>query len=71
MKRSQIEASVSISSTGAKKIGEALIQEAIAVSRAERCSLVQLTTDKQRVDAHRFYHRLGFVSSHEGMKLNL
>jgi hypothetical protein len=33
--------------------------------------LVQLTTDKSRLDAHRFYRRLGFVASHEGMKLAL
>jgi hypothetical protein len=32
---------------------------------------VQLTTDRSRTDAHRFYERLGFVSSHEGMKLLL
>jgi len=32
---------------------------------------VQLTTDKARPDAHRFYERLGFVASHEGMKLRL
>jgi hypothetical protein len=31
----------------------------------------QLTTDKTRTDAHRFYERLGFVASHEGMKLML
>jgi hypothetical protein len=30
-----------------------------------------LTTDKTRTDAHRFYQRLGFVASHEGMKLLL
>jgi hypothetical protein len=35
------------------------------------CGLVQLTTDKKRNDAHRFYERLGFISSHEGMKLTL
>ena len=34
-------------------------------------ALVQLTTDKRRRDAVRFYERLGFVASHEGMKLNL
>ena len=35
------------------------------------CSLVQLTSDKSRTDAHRFYERLGFVASHEGFKLRL
>src|SRR5215212_3990609 len=33
--------------------------------------MVQLTTDKRRADAHRFYESLGFVASHEGMKLRL
>ena len=33
--------------------------------------MVQLTTDKTRADAKRFYESLGFVASHEGMKLHL
>ena len=52
-------------------VGEALIRYAIAKARSEGCALVQLTTDKSRPDAHRFYERLGFVASHEGMKLDL
>jgi GNAT superfamily N-acetyltransferase len=40
-------------------------------SRRRGCSLMQLTTDKSRKDAHRFYERLGFAASHEGMKLTL
>jgi hypothetical protein len=32
---------------------------------------VQLTSQKRRTDAHRFYERLGFVRSHEGFKLKL
>ena len=40
-------------------------------ARRRGCGLVQLTTDKSRPDAHRFYHQLGFVASHEGMKLRL
>jgi hypothetical protein len=32
---------------------------------------VQLTSDKTRTDAHRFYERLGFAATHEGMKLKL
>ena len=35
------------------------------------CGLVQLTSDKQRPEARRFYESLGFVASHEGMKLAL
>ena len=42
---------------------------AIEEARRRGCRLIQLTTDKQRPDAHRFYERLGFVASHEGMKL--
>ena len=52
-------------------IGEALFREAIAQAKAAGCSLVQLTTDRQRGEAHRFYERLGFEASHLGMKLKL
>ena len=38
-------------------------------ARAAGCAMIQLTTDKSRADAHRFYESLGFVSSHLGMKL--
>jgi GNAT superfamily N-acetyltransferase len=44
---------------------------AVERARVRGCGLVQLTTDKVRVDAHRFYAGLGFVASHEGMKLTL
>lgn len=35
------------------------------------CEMVQLTTDKERKEALRFYERIGFVASHEGLKLLL
>lgn len=54
-----------------QRIGERLLRFAIEQARAAGCGLVQLTSDKRRVDAHRFYERLGFVRSHEGMKLEL
>jgi hypothetical protein len=41
------------------------------MARARGCVRLQLTTNKNRIDAHRFYKRLGFVASHEGMKLKL
>ena len=44
---------------------------AIEESRRRGCSLVQLTSDRSRTDAHRFYERLGFVDSHVGLKLAL
>jgi GNAT superfamily N-acetyltransferase len=50
-------------------IGNAFIQHAINLSKAKGCHMVQLTTNKQRDDAIRFYERLGFTASHEGMKL--
>jgi len=51
-------------------IGTAMFEWAIAECRRRGCSLVQLFTDKSRKDAHRFYVRLGFKASHEGMKLS-
>jgi GNAT superfamily N-acetyltransferase len=52
-------------------LGRAMLSWAISQARQRGCGLVQLTTDKSRVDAHRFYERLGFTASHEGMKLSL
>ncbi|MET3370826.1 GNAT family N-acetyltransferase [Arthrobacter sp. M2012083] len=69
--RAQIEA-VRVSETlRGQGVGVRMIQWAIDQARERGCSLVQLTTDKSRVSAHRFYERLGFVASHEGMKLTL
>ncbi|MEW2314134.1 GNAT family N-acetyltransferase [Streptomyces bauhiniae] len=52
-------------------LGSELIQWAVDTSRHLGCHLVQLTSDKTRTDAHRFYERLGFTASHEGFKLSL
>lgn len=52
-------------------IGRQFFDWAIAQCKARDCTLVQLTTDKARPDALRFYERLGFVASHNGMKLGL
>jgi GNAT superfamily N-acetyltransferase len=52
-------------------LGSRLATWAIEQARSRSCALVQLTSDKSRSDAHRFYARLGFVPSHEGMKLIL
>jgi ribosomal protein S18 acetylase RimI-like enzyme len=52
-------------------IGEAMMRWAIDEARRRACFRVQLTTNKVRRRAHRFYERLGFVASHEGMKLAL
>jgi GNAT superfamily N-acetyltransferase len=52
-------------------LGRRFLDWSIAQCRARGCRMVQLTTDKTRADARRFYESLGFVASHEGMKLTL
>lgn len=52
-------------------LGTQLIEWAIEESRRQNCQLVQLTSDKSRTDAHRFYERLGFTASHMGFKIQL
>ncbi|MBU1174824.1 MAG: GNAT family N-acetyltransferase [Alphaproteobacteria bacterium] len=52
-------------------IGSEMVAWAVARCRERGCDLVQLTSNKARHDAHRFYERLGFEKSHEGMKLKL
>ena len=69
--RAQIEAVRVAASTRSSGLGAAMMAWAIDEARRRGCALVQLTTDKSRTDAHRFYQRLGFVASHEGMKLKL
>jgi ribosomal protein S18 acetylase RimI-like enzyme len=69
--RAQIEAVRVAESTRGSGLGAAMMRWAIEESRRRGCALVQLTSDKSRADAHRFYERLGFVASHEGMKLKL
>lgn len=69
--RAQIEAVRAAALYRGSGLGTAMISWAIAEARRRECAMVQLTTDKSRTDAHRFYARLGFVASHEGMKLAL
>jgi GNAT superfamily N-acetyltransferase len=52
-------------------IGKRLFEWAIERAKQRGCRLVQLTSDKARPDAIRFYENLGFVASHEGLKLHL
>ncbi|MGI8786988.1 MAG: GNAT family N-acetyltransferase [Pyrinomonadaceae bacterium] len=52
-------------------IGKELMRWAINRAREENCFAVQLTTNSERRDAHRFYENLGFKGSHLGMKLYL
>jgi GNAT superfamily N-acetyltransferase len=71
MKRGQIEAVRVASDRRGEKVGEAMLDWALEKCRSEQCGIVQLTTDKSRSDAHRFYDRLGFEPSHIGYKMEL
>ncbi|GAA0292101.1 GNAT superfamily N-acetyltransferase [Gracilibacillus halotolerans] len=69
--RATIEGVRTSSSIRGKGIGTELIQWAIQRARERGCHLIQLTTDKARDDALRFYKRLGFSATHEGLKMKL
>jgi GNAT superfamily N-acetyltransferase len=69
--RGQIEAVRVAAGARGRGLGAAMIGWAVDESRRRGCGLVQLTTDRSRTDARRFYERLGFLASHEGMKLAL
>jgi len=51
-------------------LGESIFQWAIERSQQKGCKIIQLTSDKKRPDAIRFYEKLGFKASHEGFKLH-
>lgn len=69
--RAQIESVRVARSERGQGLGRVLFEWAIARARARGCHLVQLTTDKSRPEALKFYESLGFAASHEGMKLAL
>lgn len=70
-KHGQIEAVRIASERRGGRLCEAMFAWAISEGRAHGCSLVQLTTDKARPDAHRFSDRLGFQQTHIGHKLKI
>lgn len=69
--RGQIEAVRVASHLRGQGIGIRMMERAIEICEKRGSKLVQLTSDKARSAAHRFYERLGFVVSHEGFKLKL
>jgi GNAT superfamily N-acetyltransferase len=69
--RCQIEAVRVSASARGRGLGREMIRWAIGRARERGCVVVQLTSDKTRTDAHRFYDSLGFAASHEGYKLSL
>jgi GNAT superfamily N-acetyltransferase len=70
-KRGQIEAVRIVAERRGQRLGEEMFAWAVEKCRSKGCSLVQLTTDKSRPDAHRFYDRLGFEPTHIGYKMIL
>jgi ribosomal protein S18 acetylase RimI-like enzyme len=70
-KRAQIEGVRVSSSARGRGVGKLLFDFAFDRARKNGCMLVQLTTNKTRQDALRFYEKIGFIASHEGMKLTL
>lgn len=70
-KRAQIEGVRVHKDYQKQGIGTKIFNHAIELSKKENCTLIQLTTDNQRLDAYQFYKKLGFIDSHIGMKLHL
>ena len=69
--RAQIETVRVAAALRGQGLGSLMIGWAIDEATERGCSLVQLTSDKERPDAHRLYERLGFRATHEGLKLHL
>ncbi|WP_084259330.1 GNAT family N-acetyltransferase [Microtetraspora malaysiensis] len=69
--RAQIEAVRVATPHRNRGVGRRMMEWAVERARERGCRLVQLTTDKVRHDAHRFYASLGFTATHEGFKLRL
>jgi len=66
--RAQVEAVRTRSAYRGRGIGRKVFEYAINRAKQKGCLLIQLTSDKERPDAIRFYQSLGFTASHEGMK---
>jgi len=71
MRRALVEAVRVRSDLRSRGIGEALMAHAERRAKAAGCGLIQLTTDRKRLAAHRFYERIGYEPSHLGMKKKL
>jgi ribosomal protein S18 acetylase RimI-like enzyme len=69
--RLQIEAVRVNSSIRSQNLGQQMIELAIHWGKEHGATIIQLSTNKERPDAIRFYEKLGFKATHEGMKLYL
>jgi GNAT superfamily N-acetyltransferase len=54
-----------------RRLGAAIVARAVAIAQAAGAAAMELTSNKRRLDAHRFYERLGFARSHDGFKKRL
>jgi GNAT superfamily N-acetyltransferase len=54
-----------------KGLGSEFFEWAIERAKIKKCNIIQLTSDKQRLDALRFYENLGFEATHEGFKMKI
>lgn len=66
--RMNVEAVRIASSCRGQGVGEWMINQILSLAQKEECKIIQLTTNKERIDAKRFYEKLGFKATHEGMK---
>ena len=69
--RAQIEGVRVDSGLRGRNIGKLMMKDAIERAQSNNCQLLQLTTDKSRPDAHRFYEGAGLSASHIGYKLDI
>jgi GNAT superfamily N-acetyltransferase len=69
--RAKLESVHVLAAMRGKRIGEVMVRFAIDEARRRGATLMELSSNKRRVAAHRFYVRLGFAQSHEGFKLAL
>ena len=69
--RAQLEGVRVRADVRSRGLGRVMVEEAVRVARERGCHMLQLSTHKTRTRAHAFYEGLGFVASHEGMKLAL
>jgi GNAT superfamily N-acetyltransferase len=70
-KRMNIEAVRVDEKFSGQGIGSWMMKKAIEFAKNNEVKILQLTTNKKRLDAHRFYERLGFEKTHEGMKMKI
>lgn len=71
VRRAKLESVHVLASERGNGIGAIMVAFAIEEARRRGASQMELSSNKKRLDAHRFYERLGFAKSHEGFKLGL